>query len=394
MRKSVSFSHSKEISCTFRYDKPPFLPAGVDVQSAKFNVTVIEKFTARMAGKNLGDTKVTLSFELDSNGIAQVAKAEATLEEEVEVEVIVKTEKSVKKAKEKSDDGIEDDSTKAGEKDQNEVEEKPEVSLEKQTKTHREKLMVVRAEMSVLPMSETLKKASMRMLSEMEHADNKRRADLEAKNSLETFIYKAHDTLSAQESEIKLVTIPEQVESLQSKLDETESWLYDDGDEVEAAEYNEKMDMLNSDLSAILFRVTELEEVPIAIETAKQYVPNTRGLRDVLLGGFNMGQWSTSKPQLDELEAWLTESETRQKAAPKHEKPVLTSSDVPKKVKGIKKFVAFLTKRPKPQPIKTDSNDTEKDGEYSKVDTSSTHADDVKIDKEGQTELTDEKDEL
>ncbi|KAI9895765.1 hypothetical protein PsorP6_019329 [Peronosclerospora sorghi] len=363
------------------YDKivwPSLLPAGVSVQSAKFNVTGIEKFTARMAGKNLGDTKVTLSFELDSNGIAQIAKAEATLVEEVEVEVIVKKEKSVKKAKEKSDDGIEDDSTEAGEKDQSEVEEKPEVRLEKQTKTHREKLMVVRAyethkseqEMSVLTMSETLKKASMRMLNEMEHADNKRRADLEAKNSLETFIYKAHDTLSAQESEIKLVTIPEQVESLQSKLDETESWLYDDGDKVEAAEYNEKMVMLNSDLSAILFRVTELE-VPIAIETAKQYVSNTRGLID---------QWSTSKPQvtdeqrgdvtekLDELEAWLTESETRQKAAPKHEKPVLTSTDVTKNVKGIKKFVAFLTKRPKPQPIKTDSNDTdtEKDGEDSK----------------------------
>ncbi|KAI9910027.1 hypothetical protein PsorP6_011204 [Peronosclerospora sorghi] len=405
MRKSVSFSHSKDISCTFRYDKPSLLPAGVSVQIAKFNVTGIEKFTARMADKSLGDPKVTLSFELDSNGIAQIAKAEATLEEEVEVEVVVKKEESVKKAKGKSDDGIEDDSTEVGEKDQSEIEEKPEVRLEKQTKTHREKLVVVRAyethmseqEMSVLPMSETLKKASMRMLKEMEHADNKRRADLEAKNSLETFIYKVHDTLSAQESEIKLVTIPEQVESLQSKLDETESWLYDDGDKVEAAEYNEKMDMLNSDLSAILFRVTELEELPIAIETAKQYVSNTRELMD---------QWSTSKPQvtdeergdvtekLDELEAWLTESETRQKAAHKHEKPVLTSTDVTKKVQGIKKFVAFLTKRPKPQPIKTDSNDTEKDGEDSKVDTSSTNADDVKIDKEGQTELTDEKDEL
>ncbi|KAI9912673.1 hypothetical protein PsorP6_005350 [Peronosclerospora sorghi] len=96
------------------------------------------------------------------------------------------------------------------------------------------------------------------------------------------------------------------------------------------------MDMLNSDTSAILFRVTELEELPIAIETAKQYVSNTRGLMD---------QWSTIKPQ-----------------------------------------------RPKPQPKKTDSNDTDKDGEDSKVDISSTHADDVNIDKEGQTELTDEKD--
>ncbi|KAE9337282.1 Heat shock protein 17 [Phytophthora rubi] len=412
LRKSVSFSHSNDVSCTFRYDKPSMLPAGVSVQIGKFNITGVEKFVARMADKNLGEPKVTLSFELDSNGIAQIAKAEATLEEEVEVEVPVKKEKKSKKSKKEEASG---DSSEAGDKDEaeEEEEEKVETRTEKQTKTHRERLTVVRAYethepeegMSVLPMSETVKKESMRMLTEMEKADNKRRANLEAKNSLETFIYKAHDALSAQESQIKEVTVPEQVESLQTKLEETEEWLYDDGDKVDAAEYKKKMDALDSDLSAILFRVAESKELPIAINTAQEYAFSTREL---------MNEWSTSKPQvtdeersdviekLDELEAWLTESEASQKAAPKHEKPVVTSADVAKKVQGVKKFVAVLAKRPKPQPVKTDKNDTEKDGSKAEEETSSKEAGSEKAEPKVETEKeteddaesADEKDEL
>jgi hypoxia up-regulated 1 len=402
LRKSVSFSHSSDVSCTFRYDKPSMLPAGVSVQIAKFNVTGVEKFVERMAAKDLGEPKVTLSFELDSNGIAQIAKAEATLEEEVEVEVEVKKEKKSKTADKSSAD-----SSEAGDEDDAEQEDEPvETRKEMQTKTHREKLVVVRAYethepeegMSVLPMSESVKKESMRMLTEMEKADNQRRANLEAKNSLETYIYKAHDALAAQEGQIKQVTVPEQVESLQAKLEETEEWLYDDGDKVDAAEYKKKMDSLDSELSAILFRVAELKELPIAINTAQEYAFSTREL---------MNEWSTSKPQvteeersdvvekLDEIEAWLAESEASQKAAPQHEKPVVTSTDVAKKVQGVKKFVAVLAKRPKPQPVKTDKNDT--DGSTAEEETSPEDADSDKTEETGAEEedkAADEKDEL
>ncbi|CAH0478503.1 unnamed protein product [Peronospora belbahrii] len=403
LRKSVSFLHSRDISCTFRYDKPSMLPAGVSVDIGKVNITGIEKFVVRMAGKNLGEPKVTLSFELDSSGIARIAKAEATLEEEVEVEVVVKKEESSKKPKE---DGSAD-SSEADKADEIEEETKPETRMEKQTKTHREKLTVVRAYktrdpevgMSVLPMSEEVKKESMRMLNEMENADNNRRANLEAKNSLETSIYNALDALSAQENEIRQVTVPEQVESLQKLLSETEEWLYDDGDKVEAAAYKKKMDMLNSELGAILFRVAELKELPIAINTAREYALSTRKLMD---------DWATSKPQvteqersdvvekLDELDVWLTESGSKQKASPKHEKPVVTSADVIKKVQGVKKFVGALAKRPKPMPVKSDGSDSDKDGLNAENETLVKDGESVKAEgkKEEETKSADEKDEL
>uniref|UniRef100_A0AAV1V1S3 Uncharacterized protein n=1 Tax=Peronospora matthiolae TaxID=2874970 RepID=A0AAV1V1S3_9STRA len=415
MRKSVSFTHSKDISCTFRYDKPSMLPMGVSVLIGTFNVTGIEKFAARFADKDLGEPKVSLYFELDSNGIARIVKAEATLEEEIEVEVVVKKEKKEKKSSEA--DGTEGSSADGDKSDTEKEEEKPETRMEKQMKTHRGKLNVARdyetrvldEDMSVLPMSEAVKKASMQMLTEMENADNKRHANLEAKNSLETFIYKTHDAISAHEDEMKQVTVPEQIEALKKKLEETEEWLYDDGERVEAVEYKKKMDALDSDLSAILFRVTELKELPIAINTAREYAFGTREL---------MSEWTTSKPQvteqersdvlekLDELETWLTESETSQKATPKHEKPVMTSADVAKKVQGVKKFVAVLAKRPKPEPVKLDTNETgteevkledevssKDDADSEKVEEGEPKSGDEKAD-EGEPKLEDAKDEL
>eukprot|EP00644_Phytophthora_capsici_P009156 jgi/Phyca11/532616/estExt2_fgenesh1_pg.C_PHYCAscaffold_60162 len=166
------------------------------------------------------------------------------------------------------------------------------------------------------------------------------------------------------------------------------------------------MDELNKDLSAILFRVAEVKELPIAINTAQEYAFSTREL---------MNESSTSKPQvtgdersdvvekLDELEVWLKESKASQKAAPKHEAPVVALADVAQKVKSVKKFVVVLAKRPKPQPVKTEKNDTKKDGSKGEEEASSKESDSVTADPEVETnkdeteekdDTVDEKDEL
>lgn len=383
LRKAVSFLHSEDVSCTFRYDKPSGLPAGVNAHIGKFNITGIKAFAERVKDKNLGEPKVTLSFELDSNGIAKIAKAEATLEEEYEVEVEVKKPKKEKKKKsDKKSDDKKDAESDEKEEEEEEADEEPEVKETKKElkkKTHRAALTVVLghdihdAGMSVLPMSIAAKKDSIRILRDMEHADNQRKANLEAKNRLETFVYNARDTLSAKAELIEQVTQPEQVEQLQSKLEETEEWLYDDGEKVDAAEYNKKVKDLDKDLSAILFRVAELKEFPIAINTAEEYAFSTREL---------MTEWIDSKPQVtdeerkdvlekvEELEAWLVSSQKKQKDTKVYETPVVTSSDVNKKVQGVKKLVATLSKKPKPAPVKT--TDDEEDEKKKKKDDNST----------------------
>lgn len=379
LRKAVSFLHSEDVSCTFRYDKPSALPAGVNAHIAKYNITGIKEFAESTKEKNLGEPKVTLSFEIDSNGIAKIAKAEATLEEEYEVEVEVKKPK--KKAAKKADDKKDADK-KANDKDkedkdkedkeetkvEEEEEEKKEFVKELRKKTHRAALKVVLghethdAGLSVLPMSVAVKQESIRVLREMEKADNQRKADLEAKNRLETYVYNARDTLSTKADAIAQVTTSEALEAFASKLEETEEWLYDDGEKVAAAEYTKKVKDLDADLGAILFRVVELKAFPVAVNAAEEYAFSTREL---------MTEWVGSKPQVtdeerqdvlekvEELEAWLASAQKKQQAASAYEPPVVTSADVTKQVQGVKKLVATLSKKPKPAPAKTDEKKDE-----------------------------------
>ncbi|KAG6946552.1 hypothetical protein JG687_00016629 [Phytophthora cactorum] len=89
-----------------------------------------------MMDKNLGKPDVALSFELDGNGIAQIAKAEATFEEEVEVEMLVKEEKKIMKFKKYKNEDSSTDSREASDEGR---------PKEKQMKQRYKNLMVVRA---------------------------------------------------------------------------------------------------------------------------------------------------------------------------------------------------------------------------------------------------------
>jgi hypothetical protein len=290
-----------------------------------------------------------------------------------------KDDKKKKKDKKKDED-------KEEEKEEDKEEEPKEMVKEMRKKTHRAVLEVTRvhgdasegAEFSVLPMSVQAKKDSIRMLREMEQADNKRKADLEAKNRLETFVYTARDTLSAKEESIAQVTTSEHIEKLQADLEETEDWLYEDGDKVDASEYNKKIKNLDSQLSAILFRVSELKDFPIAINAASEYAFSTRAL---------MEEWVESKPQVteeergdvlakvEELEAWLADAEKKQKAASATEDPVVKSTDVTKQLQGVKKLVSTLSKKPELPKPKSEDNETTTDGADAKDSESAESAD-------------------
>lgn len=54
LRKAVSFTHTTDISCTFRYDKPSMLPEGVNVEIATYKIAGIKSFAKDMQEKNLG----------------------------------------------------------------------------------------------------------------------------------------------------------------------------------------------------------------------------------------------------------------------------------------------------------------------------------------------------
>jgi len=86
-------------------------------------------------------------------------------------------------------------------------------------------------------------------------AERKRTAEL--KNSLEEYIYSTKEKLDSSE-DIEKVSTQEQRNSFKDKLDEAQEWLYMDGEDASAAEFQEHLDSLKTIGGEIFFRLKEL----------------------------------------------------------------------------------------------------------------------------------------
>merc|ERR1719296_583560 len=86
IKKSIAFTHDKEVLCSLDYTDNDVLPEGTEKAIERYNITGIAEFAQEMAAKNLSKPKVNLQFELSSSGITKLIKAEASCEEMVMVD--------------------------------------------------------------------------------------------------------------------------------------------------------------------------------------------------------------------------------------------------------------------------------------------------------------------
>ena len=92
-RKTVTFTNAADFVCALSHESPEYLPAGASVPICSYNVTFGESLKPEKIQTLLQTQKpkVALSFSLSSSGIASLFKAEATLEEMVQVPVLKPT---------------------------------------------------------------------------------------------------------------------------------------------------------------------------------------------------------------------------------------------------------------------------------------------------------------
>jgi hypoxia up-regulated 1 len=107
-RKTVAVSHTRDIHCTMAYDKLDFLSkdGAADPELRQFNVTGIAALMNDEKHAHLlkeQKPRVALSFVLGSSGVVNLAKAEATLEEMVQVPIPAKKKKKKTKKAAKTD---------------------------------------------------------------------------------------------------------------------------------------------------------------------------------------------------------------------------------------------------------------------------------------------------
>ncbi|KAM7254585.1 hypothetical protein ACFE04_003965 [Oxalis oulophora] len=161
------------------------------------------------------------------------------------------------------------------------------------------------------------------------------------KNAVEAYVYDMRNKLNDKYHEF--VTEQER-EQLITKLQETEDWLYEDGEDETKGVYVAKLDELKKQGDPIEERYKEFSERGTVV--------------DQLVHCVNSFREAAVLNECVEAEAWLREKKKQQDSLPKYSNPVLLSADVKKKAEALDRFCRPLMTKPRPAPAKPSPTET------------------------------------
>ncbi|KAJ6711610.1 HEAT SHOCK 70 KDA PROTEIN 14 [Salix purpurea] len=312
--------------------------------------------------------KVKVKVRLNLHGIVSVESA--TLLEEEEVEVPVTKEPSKEPAKMDTDEVPSDAATKGpNEADANMEEAKsaadasgvengvPEADkptqMETDTKVEAPKKKVKKTN---IPVSEVvyggIPAAEVEKLLEKEYEmalqDRVMEETKEKKNAVEAYVYDMRNKLSDKYQEF--VTDPER-EGFTAKLQETEDWLYEDGEDETKGVYVAKLEELKKQGDPIEVRYKEYTERGPVLDQLVYCINSYREAAvssDPKFEHIDLTEKQKVLNECVESEAWLREKKQHQDSLPKYATPVLLSADVRKKAEALDRFCRPIMTKPKP----------------------------------------------
>ncbi|KAH6776152.1 heat shock protein 70 family protein [Perilla frutescens var. hirtella] len=367
-----SVVHNKDFEVSLAYESEDLIPPGASsLTFAHYDVLGLADASEKYSSRNLSSPiKANLHFSLSRSGIFSLDRAEAVVEITEWVEVPRKnlttdnstsasantTDAETKNTSEESNDKLEtnnggnNDLSDLSANDSNTVELGTEKKLKK--RTFRVPLKVIEKTTGPgMPLSKESFSEAKRKLEALDKKDAERRRTAELKNSLEGYIYSTKDKLESEEFE-KISTEQER-KSFLEKLSEVEDWLYTDGEDASATEFQERLDTLKSIGDPIFFRHTELTARPAASEHAQRYLTE---IQQIVEGWEKNKSW-LPRERIDEvlggaekLKSWLSDKEAEQKKTSAFNKPAFTSDEVYDKILNLQDKVSSVNRIPKPKP--------------------------------------------
>jgi len=407
-KRLLTFKRDEDLTFTVQYDGE--VPKGQPSLIAKYNITGVK--AAMDKYPKGGKPKINVSFRLTRSGLVDVDKAEAAIEEMVEVErcETIKVPKNKTNSTEggeegeaasaaaaededKKEGGEEDKKEEGGDEDKKEEggedkkeggdedkkeeggdedkkgdkkkddkkkkskkEKKDDFIEEKVCKMKEEKrihrvTLTVSADTPVLkPFNSTQIKESKAVLKEYDEREQKIRDRASAFNALESYVYNTREKLESNE-EMHNVTSKEGREEFTEQLNKMGAWLDEDGWEASTEVLHEKLGELKATGDPIFFRMKEALERPVAIEKAENYLKLTL---DTLANLTKQNKWlNESHTQIvtnktDEIAEWIANKTAAQDALPGHEAPAFTAQEVYRKLDPLQALYKQVARIPKP----------------------------------------------
>uniref|UniRef100_A0A5B6YQL2 Heat shock 70 kDa protein 17 n=1 Tax=Davidia involucrata TaxID=16924 RepID=A0A5B6YQL2_DAVIN len=395
-----SFVHNKDFEVSLAYESEELLPPGVtSLIFARYAVSGLTDATEKYSSRNLSSPiKANLHFSLSRSGIFSLDRADAAIEISEWVEVPKKNltlenstsaspnksvETGTQNTSEETNDNVNidggiSDTSNSSVNDQSSTDLGTEKKLKK--RTFRIPLKIV--EKTVGPGMSLSKESLVEAKQKLEVLDKKdaeRRRTAELKNDLEGYVYATREKLESSEEFEKISTSQER-QSIIEKLDEVQEWLYTDGEDASATEFQERLDLLKSIGDPIFFRFNELTARPAASKQARRYLGE---LQQIVRGWETNKSW-LPKDRIDEVlndaekvKTWLDEKEAEQKKTSGFSTPAFTSEEVYGKVFDLQDKASSINRIPKPKPKieKPINNETESSGD--KENTSNTSSEET-----------------
>ena len=173
---------------------------------------------------------------------------------------------------------------------------------------------------------------------------------LKAKNEFETLIYSSREWISNEGNQV--YTTPDVIESYLSKLEQNESWLYEEGYNEKLEAYNKRIQDINSTLSEMKYRKIEHEKRQEMFMPAKLFLENSTAEVETLSSKFpwvDEAKFVHAKEIVANVSKWFYETYNKQEKLSLHENPVLKSDDIVRKMNTVINTFDRISKIPKPK---------------------------------------------
>jgi len=389
-KRLLTFKREEDLTFTVKYDGD--LPPSVPVTIAKYNITGVKKAMDKYP--NGTKPKINVSFRLTRAGLVEVDKAEAAIEEMVQVEVCetikpkkknvtdvnktdangtdAETPAAAEAAEEKKDDAGADsnegqvdkkdgeNATEADEKtdgkEEKKEEEKPQkvCKMKDEKRVHRVALTIESETPLPKPITGAQFKEIKKELDAYDEREKKIRDRAAAFNNLEAYIYNTREKLESKQELIE-VTTKEWREEFGEKLTKMGSWLDEDGWEATTEQLQEKLSELTTVGDLAFYRMQQAIERPDAIKKARAVVRLAEESVQNLtkkMSWLNESHTQIVTNKTDQLTEWLDNVTAQQEAQSPAEDPVFSNEDVYRRFPAIEEAIKRLSRVPKPLPPK------------------------------------------
>merc|ERR1712232_962416 len=169
------------------------------------------------------------------------------------------------------------------------------IQVEKEKKKVHKRTLDVESyfEGRVQPYSDEIMVESKAKMDEMARKDKERQMLEEARNKVESYIYKIKNTLVDDEENIGKVTTEAQREEVTKLSSDAEEWLYEDGYNADLATMMDKYAEISAPMEKILYRLSEMTARPAALNALKEKLDKIEML---------MMKWETTHQHITEEE--------------------------------------------------------------------------------------------